>query len=73
MKIPDILMRELRGCPLPWRIEQGSLHYKIFIEDTFIGIFPLNSRKSSTAGRGGLNVRSNIRRYVREKLNGQRA
>lgn len=66
MKIPDIIKRELDACPLPWRIEQGGHHAKIFIEDTFVGIFPLNARKGSTGGRGGMNIRSNIKRYIKE-------
>ena len=65
MKLPDFIQKELDACGLPWRVEQGSKHQKIYVADVFAGIVPLNARKETVHGRGGLNLRSQIRKIAR--------
>ena len=65
-KIPDIIREELDNCPYPWSVKRGGIHVKLFIADVLVGIWPHNARKHTTAGRGGLALRSQIRRRIRE-------
>ena len=64
MKIPRLIKEELDKSGVPFKIERGSRHCKIFIGEVFCGIFPL-AGGDATLRRADLNVRSQIRRQVR--------
>ena len=67
MTIPDIIQKELDLLPLPYTVERGKRHLKIRVDGKFVGILPLGATKDQMGGRGGLNVRSNIRRIIRQR------
>ena len=69
MKIPKIVQDELDKCNLAVRAVDGGCHTKIYVDEKFVGIVPKNARKDDRGGRGGLNMRANIRRLAREKAN----
>ena len=72
-KVPTVLKDELEKTGLPYRIERGKKHCKIFLSDRMVGIYH-PGKSDSHAGRGGLNVRSNIRRLARQlNTNGEPA
>jgi hypothetical protein len=66
MKVPDIIQQALDECPLPWEIIPGKKHQQVFISGKLVGVFPLNAKKGSQGGKGGLNVRAAIKRAIRE-------
>ena len=68
MRVPALIQEELETCGFPFNIEQGTRHWKIFIEGKMCGIFPKIGRSPNR--RAEMNVRAQIRRYVRE-LKGQ--
>lgn len=63
MKIPALIKEELDQCGVPFNIEQGTRHCKIFIGNVMCGIFPTIGRSANR--RAELNVRSQIRRQVK--------
>lgn len=62
MKIPDLIQTELDACGLPYRIEEGTKHNKIYVNEIFCGILP---KCRFFDGRAVLNIRSQIRRAVK--------
>jgi len=67
MKVPPTIKEELEGCGVPFNIERGTRHFKIFVGGALCGIFPVNGKAGYK--RAELNVRAQIRRRVRECLN----
>jgi hypothetical protein len=69
MKLPlhPIILSELERCGRAWRLEHGTRHDRIFIDDAFVTIVPRGGHaggtKSST--RQLLNSRGHIRRFLR--------
>lgn len=66
MKLPPIVAEELEKCGLPWRIDMGGRHVKLFVGNKLAGVMP----RGATANRHDrvtLNVRAQIRRIVREQ------
>lgn len=61
--ISPMVQRELDACPLPWRIEAGGRHRKLYVAGRFITILPYGRAKE--ADRMNLNVCAHIRRAVR--------
>jgi hypothetical protein len=69
MKVPPLIQEELNASGVPFQIERGSRHFKIFIGGVFCGIFPMIGKLPNR--RAELNVRSQIRRQVKKvKENG---
>jgi hypothetical protein len=64
-KVPKILRDELDASGLPWTVEPGTKHGKLLLAGQFVGVIPRNARKDSQGGRGGLNVRSEIRKIIK--------
>lgn len=64
-RLPPMLLKELDG--LPWALQPGRKHWQIRISGALVGIFPMGSSKDEESSqRCSLNLRSNIRRWVRE-------
>lgn len=59
-RLPDIILEELKGCD--YRIEMGSRHLKIFVNNRLAGIWPKGRDLSETDKRKALNTRAQIRR-----------
>lgn len=67
MKLPTLIQKELDKCNLPYNIERGKRHWKIFINGVMCGILPLNGKYTSR--RAELNVRTQIRKQVKKAAN----
>lgn len=65
-RLPLILRKELEESGADYRLELGSKHWKIFVNNAFCGILPVNNKKDQMAGSGLLNIRSQIRREIRK-------
>lgn len=65
-RLPLILKKELDNSGADYRLELGSKHWKLFVNNAFCGILPLNNKKDQMPGCGLLNIRSQIRREVRK-------
>jgi hypothetical protein len=63
--IPPLIADELERCGLPWRIDNGGKHYKLFVGDQFVGVLQRSVTSAWADKRRNLNVRSQIRRIVR--------
>ena len=66
MKLPDPIRKALEACPLPWRIELGTRHQLVYINDRMVAVLARNATKDSHAGRGSRNVVAQIKRAIRE-------
>lgn len=69
-KIPKFIQDELDHWGLPYHVETGKKHPKLFLCGRLAGVFH-TGRKDSMAGDGGLNVRAQIRRIAKEILEGE--
>jgi len=66
MTLPKDIVALLDGSGMPWSIEQGRRHAKLYLAGRFLTIFPRNSRRSdSLLGRAHLNVMALIRHAIR--------
>lgn len=65
IKIPKIIKEELDSLPIPYEIKTGTRHHKIVIGGIFAGILPMGAGNSASR-RAELNVRSQIRRTVKQ-------
>lgn len=54
-EIPALIQTELDALGLPYRIERGSPHTKLFVCDRLAAVWSSNARKDSFAGRGAMN------------------
>ncbi|MFA7239008.1 MAG: hypothetical protein WC091_02775 [Sulfuricellaceae bacterium] len=63
MKLPTLIQSELDSLTLPWRIEAGSKHAKLYVNGQFCGI--LCKAKQPNSKRAWLNIRAQIRRAAR--------
>ncbi len=57
----------LEECGLPWHVEVGRRHWKLYIADAFMGILPFNNANHD---RTHINMRANIRRKAKELKEG---
>lgn len=64
MKIAKKLQHELDNCGRQYTLKQGGQHVKIYVENLFVGICPATGK--SNTNRAELNVRSQIRRAVKQ-------
>jgi hypothetical protein len=62
--LPSLIADELDLQQIPWTLEQGHGHRKLFVAGHFAGV--LGARLIDATPRPALNLRSNIRRIVRE-------
>ena len=71
-RLPPILLKELDG--LPWTLVPGTRHWHLRINGHLVGILPHGSSKDEESSQTPVyNLRSNIRRWVRENaVQGQR-
>lgn len=58
-RVLELPKQWLAETGLPWRIEEGTKHYKLFLRETFVDIWP---RRPKDDVRRNLNVRARIRR-----------
>lgn len=68
MKLDPKVRQALEETGLPWRIEAGSKHFKIRLNDRLVGVYPQGKRTEANP-RANLNVISNIKRAARETKN----
>jgi hypothetical protein len=61
--VHPIVLTELEECGLPWSLEPGTKHNKLYIDGRFCDIMPL---KITEPPRTNLKVRAHVRRFVRE-------
>jgi hypothetical protein len=61
--VPPIVLTELEGCGLPWSLEPGKKHYKLYIDGRFCDILPLTM---TDPPRMNLKIRAHVRRFVRD-------
>jgi hypothetical protein len=58
--VPAPIQQALTDTGLPYRIDKGTKHLKIFVDNHMVGILPLNG--GDERGRGQLNIIAQIRR-----------
>jgi hypothetical protein len=68
MKIDPKTRRVLEETGLPWELENGKKHTKIWLAGQFVGILPQNGR--IVEGAAHKNVVAQIRRAAKEITNG---
>ena len=65
--LPGELEEILNSCGLPWRIEDGSRHHKIYVGNRLAGVIPKGK------SRNNLNTaHKNMIAQVRRAIRGQR-
>lgn len=62
----DMIQTELQATGLPWRIDCGTKHRKIVLQERVVGILPICGNRLRQNDRGLKNVLSQIRRAARE-------
>lgn len=65
MRIDPKVRQALDNTGLPWRIETGSKHNKIRLNNRLVGVYP-QGKKTEADPRANLNIISNIKRIARE-------
>lgn len=65
MKLPKTIAEELERSGLPWRLERGGRHHKIFVADRLAGILPHSGAREADR-RSELNTRAQVRRIIKE-------
>lgn len=68
--VHPIVLTELEECGLPWWLEPGTKHNKLYIDGRFCDIMPL---RITEPPRTNLKVRAHVRRFVREIKEGRNA
>jgi hypothetical protein len=66
-KLPDDLRRVLDHSGVPWRIDNGSRHYKLIVADRLAGILPRSLRVRRQNCRWLKNCIAQVRRVIREQ------
>ena len=62
-QLPEMIRTELEASKVPWRIENGGRHLKLFIGDRMVGVMPYDLGEARH--RALLNLRAQIRRVNR--------
>jgi hypothetical protein len=65
IRLPAPMRDVLDNSGLPWRVEDGGKHYKIFINSRLCAIFPKGGQVS--VGRSLQNSLAQLRRRIREQ------
>lgn len=63
-KIPQAVEAELVATGLPWSVEKGGHHLKVFVNERLAAILP-RSGANKAGSRAEKNVRGQIRRAAR--------
>lgn len=64
--IPPVILTELESSGAPFKLERGTRHWKLFVNNIFCAIFPLNGKmKTNGLDRGLLNLRAQVRKAIR--------
>jgi ATP-dependent protease HslVU (ClpYQ) peptidase subunit len=63
MRLSKDVQRALDECGQPWRIDKGSRHLKIIVNEKFVGILPIKG--SGPAIRADKNIVAQIRRAAK--------
>jgi hypothetical protein len=76
LRLPNDVREELAKSRLPWRVEAGSRHYKLFVGPQLAAIFPKGGRHFESSGRADKNTLAQLRRIIRgqtsrSELNGE--
>ena len=73
MMLPPDVKEVLDASGLPWRIEEGSRHRKVFVADRLISILPKsNAALRRGTGRTRQNSLAHIRQGIRKVMMEQR-
>jgi len=62
--VPRELIAEIEAAGVPWHLEQGKRHIKLFIGKKLAGIMP--ARNDEANRRSQLNIRAQVRRAIKE-------
>lgn len=62
LHLPKIISDELERLALPWRVEHGGKHFKLYVADKLAGTVSLDKDDRS---RATLNVRAQVRRLAK--------
>ena len=65
--MPTDMRRLLDECGLEWRIDTGSRHYKLIVDDEFVTILPKSNKVRNSTWRAHLNAMSHIKRAIRKR------
>jgi len=68
-RIPDDMHRVLISSGLPWRIETGSRHFKVIVNDRMAAILPFSPHNRMMKSHAHLSAMGHVRRAIR-KLKG---
>jgi hypothetical protein len=66
MRLPDELMQLLKESGVPWRIEDGTRHIKVFVRDRLTAVFPHSTHARKQAYRSHKNALANVRRAIKK-------
>lgn len=64
-RVPRELVAEIEASGVPWHIEQGKRHLKIFVGNRLCGILP-RAGSNERDQRTSLNIRAQVRRAIKE-------
>lgn len=65
-RLPKIVADELARLGVNYHVEVGKTHLKVYVGSEMVGVLARGARKDTQAGRGGLNLRAQIRRAARK-------
>jgi len=68
--MPGEIYELLDASRLPWRMETGTRHFKLFIGEKFAAIFPKSPYVRNGTGRSHKNAVAQIRRVIKEQASG---
>ena len=65
MKLPERLREALDNTGLPWKVEDGSKHYKVKLCGRLVAVFPLGKKRDADK-RALLNTITQVRLAARQ-------
>jgi hypothetical protein len=66
-KVPDDLKKLLIDSGLPWRVENGGKHFKVFVGDRLATVLPFSPGTGRQRRRSHSNVLAVVRRVIAEQ------
>jgi len=63
--MPVVMRRLLDESGIPWRLETGGRHHKLFIDDRMVCVLPLSGGTNKPLGRQNKNSLASVRRAIR--------
>jgi hypothetical protein len=67
ISLPDDLQRLLDESPVPWRIETGGKHYKVYIADRMVTILPKSNNARNYTWRSHRNAMAHVKRAIKRE------